>query len=158
MLRAILLTLIPCLGASPGMAQGQGVLERLLTGFNQIDIDGDGLLSRAEYQNLEAARWAQLDRNGDGYLTEDDFPPAALRRVQRELVRAAALDADGDGRISRNEFLDASVPTLLQADGNVDGLLSHDELEAASWSPATGAPAPVQAHGGTEAPVFPPHH
>jgi Ca2+-binding EF-hand superfamily protein len=72
--------------------------------FDELDSDGDGLLSRAEYSaaNQRAARqslgrqraFERLDADADGVLTIDEFPPSRLVR----------LDTDGDGTITAEEL------------------------------------------------------
>ena len=47
--------------------------------FERLDTDHNGSLSLAELQavrpNMTAAQFNRLDRNGDGQLTPDEFPP-----------------------------------------------------------------------------------
>jgi Ca2+-binding EF-hand superfamily protein len=37
------------------------------------DADGDGLVSREEFVGFSATWFVQMDRNGDGVITTDDF-------------------------------------------------------------------------------------
>ncbi|HEX7037662.1 MAG TPA: hypothetical protein VF210_17970 [Pseudomonadales bacterium] len=73
--------------------------------FDRLDTDGDGLLSREEFdgRKLRAARraemrerlFARLDADGSGGLSRDELPDPSRR--------LAAMDADGDGMVTRAE-------------------------------------------------------
>lgn len=129
MFRKTLLVAALSLAALPAAAQSQDLLRQLRASFDRIDLDGDGVISRAEYRKLQAARWPQIDRNGDGFLSEDDFPRWAAQRAKTQLAEIARLDENGDGRISQGEFLNGPAPVFMQADRNADGVLSRAELE-----------------------------
>lgn len=88
-------------------------------------------MSLAEYRMVQIARWPRIDRNGDGYLTLDDFPSIAAVRVRTQLAKVTYLDADGDDRISRAEFVNGQPLLFCRADRNGDGALTRYELEAA---------------------------
>lgn len=71
-------------------ATGADVRERALANFGGnfmagVDGNGDGRVSKAEYaaiwkdKNLAAGKFKQIDRNGDGFLTPEEFLPAAAR-------------------------------------------------------------------------------
>jgi Ca2+-binding EF-hand superfamily protein len=53
----------------------------------------------APYRIPTPPDFAGMDRNGDGYLTQDELPPSNWVRDH-----LTATDTDGDGRVSRAEF------------------------------------------------------
>lgn len=73
----------------------------------QNDKDGDGRLSKSEFEAVAAARggrgakfagrmFSRLDTNSDGYLDSAEVDKMVSARIAR-------LDSNGDGRISREE-------------------------------------------------------
>jgi len=127
----LLVTALSCV-AAPALAQWQEPIQQLLDNFDRIDANGDGVISRAEHRDVQAARWTEIDRNGDGYLTEDDFPIVAIGRARTQLAEISYLDANGDGQIARDEFLDGPAPLFRLADRDADGILTRSEVEAAA--------------------------
>lgn len=107
--------------------------------IRRFDQDGDGRLSRQESADaaVERAnrRFDQLDRNKDGYITEDEVRTARATVRERMKDRAAsrwqAADKDGDGALSRSEA-EAGTPMLFrrfdQFDKNKDGRITRDEM------------------------------
>jgi len=129
MFRTTLIVTVFSVTAFPALAQSQDPIKHILTNFDRIDVNGDGVISRAEFRKVRAERWTQIDRNGDGYLSEDDFPRWAARRARTRLAEIADLDENHDGRISKDEFLSEPTPLFTQADRNSDGILTRSELE-----------------------------
>lgn len=110
--------------------------------IRKFDKDGDGRLSRQESndaaQERANRRFDQLDRNKDGYITQDELDAArgAMRGKMREMrermnERWQAADKDGDGALSRSEA-EAGMPMLWrrfdQLDKNKDGKITRDEM------------------------------
>lgn len=128
MFRTTLLVTVLSLVAGPARAPSPDWVRHVLANFDRIDANGDGLISRAEFRDVQAARWRQIDRNGDGNLGTDDFPSGSVRRARARLAEIAYLDENDDGRISEGEFLNAPALVFAQADRNADGVLTPSEI------------------------------
>lgn len=74
--------------------------------FILMDVDGDGVLSAAEFKAdnshqlrrdaRKRATFKHLDKNNDGQLTQDEMPG--------RLAHLRAADVDDDGMVTRDEF------------------------------------------------------
>ncbi|HTJ98749.1 MAG TPA: EF-hand domain-containing protein [Bordetella sp.] len=112
--------------------------------LQEADANGDGKITKAELTQARDRLFTRLDRNGDGYLTQDDFQRRLLSRRagaggdsgDRYAGMAAVLDKDGDGRISRTEFVNGPAKLFDRADTNHDGTVDAKELAALRASPA----------------------
>jgi len=100
-----------------------------------LDSDGDGVVTRSEYDAASAERFGRLDVNGDGVLTREELRGGFARGRhefgERRAERMAAVDTDGDGAWSLAE-MQAVRPELTQEqfnalDANGDGLVTADE-------------------------------
>lgn len=73
-------------------------------GLIEYDADNNGQVTRVEFETGQSARFAKLDRNSDGVLTQEEMK--AAMSAGREEMRAkmtAALDKNGDGQVSEDE-------------------------------------------------------
>ena len=77
-----------------------------------------------------AQRFAELDSNGDGNISFEEFRAAPLVAFERQ-------DTDGDGNISREEALERR---FLQLDNDNNGLLTADEMTRSGREAAQGQP------------------
>ncbi|MEM8767428.1 MAG: EF-hand domain-containing protein [Pseudomonadota bacterium] len=88
-------------------AEDRAAMEEAL--FHALDSNGDATLSIDEFADLREARgalhkeraFARADRDGDGLLSPEEFPPRS----------ATNLDADGDGLITREEARQGRRPS-----------------------------------------------
>jgi Ca2+-binding EF-hand superfamily protein len=101
----------------------------IISAFERIDTDADGVVTRAEFDAHIAARQAALDGNADGSVSFEEA--AAFRAAQREeraRERFARLDTDGDGVVSTAEASAGQERIFTFLDRNDDGAVSEDEL------------------------------
>lgn len=77
---------------------------RLLEHFDDIDGDGDGAISRSEYETWKSEKmdkpsYRELNVRGDGRVTRAD-----LSAHPRLMEKFDEMDSDGDGTLSRSEY------------------------------------------------------
>lgn len=101
--------------------------------FASADTNHDGVVSRAEFIAARQARFAMLDRNGNGSLDRTDA--AVIARFQPEAAAIidallTAADTDHDGKVSPAELAAAPVPVFDRADTNHDGVVTGAEIAA----------------------------
>ena len=103
--------------------------------FAQLDKDGDGKISRAEWTRKPKA-FDRLDLNHDGFITREEAAeahgksavPKGGKAVRRG--RVAEMDTNGDGKIARDEWRGKSK-AFDRLDADHDGFLTREELLAA---------------------------
>jgi hypothetical protein len=100
--------------AQPG-AQGPGGPRGGM--MAQADTNKDGKISKAELTAALEARFAKMDVDKDGKLTDKDRD---LRHQQRLDERFAALDTDKNGQISKAEFTAGHQARADKRDGKAD--------------------------------------
>jgi hypothetical protein len=88
--------------------------------YAEIDSNGDGIVSRDEYLQSRLEAFARMDVNADGKLSADEF------KMPKAITRG---DKDGDGQLNRDEFRALDEQTLARTDKDGDGFLSFAELE-----------------------------
>jgi Ca2+-binding EF-hand superfamily protein len=114
-----------------------------------FDADRDGNISLAELRGGSARLFSAIDANGDGRVTPDEMrahheklmaghhmgpPPgghAGPPPGGPHPPRFEDLDADHDGALTLTEFQQHLEQHFAMVDANHDGVLGHDELEAA---------------------------
>jgi len=130
MMKTFLLLTAALLSATPALAQRQRDPGAALA---NADANGDGVITRAEFQQSRSARFDKADRNHDGAVSRDDFKrlarfrPSAVERLDALISEA---DANGDGRVTRQEMANAPTPIFDRADTNQDGKIDQAELAA----------------------------
>lgn len=114
---------------------------KLAAGFNELDVDGDGLLGTADIEML-------IKNHGlaYGYPEDTEEYRDLTRRTMAVWAQLKQFDSDDDGMVSLAEYVDgfaeflkqrnvfmASMSTLVDAfyavaDRNMDGQITEDEL------------------------------
>jgi len=103
---------------------------------SDMDANNNGILDTQEFSKFVYPRW---DRNGDGFITSDEWQTNAVRwygpgKTQYYTVEKA-WDIDGDGRLDPSEFDTVITTTKLYdvLDMNADKTLTGDEYSKATF-------------------------
>ncbi|MDH4235271.1 MAG: EF-hand domain-containing protein [Gallionella sp.] len=101
--------------------------------FKDADTDGDGAISRAEFDTVHTKRFKEMDTNNDGKITRDEMK--AMRDKMMEKGKGARFDeadANHDGALTREEA--EKMPMLSRnfdkVDANHDGKVTREEMDA----------------------------
>lgn len=144
--------------AGPALARGDrgpdrapmtrsGVEALVGEAFARLDVNRDGILSKADREAKFAEQFARADSDGNGQLSlaeasaarenrrdewrdrpRDEAARGEGRRALHSLVGIVrSADADGDRQISRAEFSTAALTRFDRADSDSDGTISRDE-------------------------------
>jgi Ca2+-binding EF-hand superfamily protein len=122
---AILLTLVlaGCGGtetAPAGNASANPINETSLRKyFTTMDQDGDGFISRPEFEAERGAVFLAIDRNNSLSLTADEMhlTPEAFSQL-----------AGGDATVTPDEFVGSDTTSFEQIDSSGDKQISYEEL------------------------------
>lgn len=131
---AVLVAATSLTTATASFAQGRGG-ER----FAQIDTNGDGFVTEAEFTAARDTRFAKNDANGDGVIDQDEMFMVAKERAPsaapEDRIRSRVskmfekADANGDGVLQQAELGGPSFSEMLsEADADGDGQLTQEEM------------------------------
>lgn len=114
--------------------------------IGSYDADGDGAVTRSEYDSVRWARFNAGDTNHDGVLSETEYvaefegrlkqqyadqgrqPDESYQRSMRQAhVRFALLDLNHDGKLSRDEEQVIMDKTFAAQDTNHDGKVDAND-------------------------------
>ncbi|WP_416908273.1 MAG: signal transduction protein [Polymorphobacter sp.] len=113
--------------AAPLGAQESDQMQQLL---ERADANGDGEITRVEFDRVRSEMFARIDRNGDGHVDRSDRPRMFGERFDQAYRMLSSLDTNGDGRISRTELANGEAPAFVVGDTNGDKILSRTEIAA----------------------------
>lgn len=109
--------------------------------MERFDLNGDNQITLDEVQSQHAARFLQMDTDGNGSLSAEEFQKAAPANGMAggrgrgngqgngrgKLLRFNNMDADGNGQVSMVEF-SANLPLFDRFDQEADGIITKDDL------------------------------
>jgi Ca2+-binding EF-hand superfamily protein len=108
------------------------------------DDDGDGKVSRAEYEAVRNARFATTDGDHNGSLTVEEYLNEYAVRLDRDIAdernaslkqtdtRFKALDKDEDQFINRAEYDSSGERAFVHLDRNKDGKVTREDADPAA--------------------------
>ena len=94
--------------------------------FDLLDRDGDGVVTKAELEQLQSERFQRMDTDGDGVLSAEELYQGLQRERAERMHRR--LDRDGDGRVSLEEFSAMPLQHFSRLDRDGDGQVSKEDL------------------------------
>jgi Ca2+-binding EF-hand superfamily protein len=92
-------------------------------GFRTHDINHDGKIDRAEFQDWMVDVFFNRDTNHKGYLVFTDVQDVIT------IEKFKLGDRNGDGRMTLEEFLNALFQDFEAADLNNSGTLTMEEID-----------------------------
>ena len=103
--------------------------------LHEMDKDGDGAVSRKEFDAFHAEHFKEMDTNKDGKITQDEMDAMHKKMMEgargRFEKRFDESDINHDGALSKDEA-EIGMPMLFahfdEIDTNKDGRISREEM------------------------------
>lgn len=86
--------------------------------LSALDTDGDGAVSKSEYDKFTGYAFGKMDKDGDGALSPDEVDDHVIGDAFE------MLDDDGNGSVSASEFSSQMDEDFADADKDGNGLLN----------------------------------
>lgn len=106
-------------------------IEKVRNLLTESDANGDGKVTRKEFDAHRADIFARLDRNGNNVVSEEDAPRVrvAKRKFTEKLEQVlATADKNGDGKLSRVEWDNPERDIFALIDQDEDGIIILADL------------------------------
>ncbi len=121
--------------------------------FAELDSNGDGVITQAEFEAQVASHFAEADSDGNGTLDEDEA--IAFRQARREEEHESRRDdrfgqrAGDDNVIDLEEFTEAGMNRMfLRADLDENGEVTETEMRLVAELRHEGGPRGPGGPGG----------
>jgi hypothetical protein len=120
--------------------------------IHDYDANGDGQVSRAEFDAGRAARFKATDANGDGWVSEDEYVGEYRARLEQQLaasdlneekkteerqrqirqthVRFGVLDKDKDAKMIQAEYDASGARAFAEQDDDKNGIVTTADVAA----------------------------
>lgn len=117
---------------------GNGHRKGPMLSIEEMDTNGDQMISKEEIAAHAKSRFDTVDTNGDGKLSTEEMAANAKKEITKRMEKRHAkilkrLDEDGDGLLSFEEMQakrqERGNKMFDRLDENEDGMLSAEELE-----------------------------
>lgn len=120
-------------------AKGMGPRGPMPMEFSELDLNGDGQITRDEMQARGEQRFKDADTNGDGFLSMDEMKAQMIKEMEARADKYGARmmerkDANGDGQLSLEEMRPTEKrqdKMFSRFDSDGDGVISEAEFNAA---------------------------
>jgi Ca2+-binding EF-hand superfamily protein len=103
--------------------------EELAARFKQLDENGDGKLSGPESQ-MPPQAFLKLDTNKDHALSLEEFQIRPDMRSEHRELEFDRADANHDGKVTREEATQTAKERFERVDADHDGVITRAELDA----------------------------
>lgn len=101
--------------------------------FEMLDLNGDGEITREEAENARAARFGEIDTDGDEKISAEEMQAHMTARIEQHQQRMFERhDENKDGFLSADEMGprgDRHERMFDRADANDDGKITREEME-----------------------------
>lgn len=111
--------------------------------FNTYDMDGDGVVTLADFVEVRDLGYRDRDADGDSKVVAEEYVAEYTARLDADLaatrkgqisqawVRFEVLDKDKDGILTREEFQATGKRMFDRLDTNEDGIVDSNDTKAA---------------------------
>ncbi|MEN0037839.1 MAG: hypothetical protein AAGC78_12270 [Cellvibrio sp.] len=118
--------------------------------IEDYDTNGDGQVSRAEFDAVRAANLKAMDANGNGLVDEteylDHFAQTLEKKISSERkgqveqteIRFKSIDSNADGKMTWDEYWASGEKTFTHFAKSIDGVVTLNAKDK-EWDAAPGA-------------------
>jgi Ca2+-binding EF-hand superfamily protein len=129
----------PGMGAGRGMGPGMGPGGGAVRMIEMYDSDGDGKVTKQEFDAGHSLKFDVYDVNNDGKVTREEFQMNfGGRNAQRAQQAFDRLDTNHDGVIGKDEFEDLTEIRFERVDVDKNGVITREEIDAYVAPPRAG--------------------